>query len=170
MPTAPLPWALRFSAAARELVARPASCPRIRACTRGGAERAAALSAKIVRRFRGRGTSVVRRLKRPCTSLSVGWKRFQHLSRRDGARTRGVSSWAYSHLHIGGPSIYPAWMLRPGCLPSSASCSGVRGGAAFSPRRIALSRMGFSPRRIALSRMGSVYTRIPFDRDRPRKK
>jgi hypothetical protein len=54
---------------------------------------------------------------------------------------------AYSRLHIGGPSIYPAWRLRPEYLPSSASCSGVRGGAAFS-------------RRIALSRMGSMHTRI----------
>ena len=95
----------------------------------------------------GRGTSAVRREKRPCTSLSAGWKRFLHVSGRDGARTRGASPWAFSHLHIGGPNIYPAWRLRPEYLPSSASCSGVRGGAAFS-------------RRIALSRMGSVCTRI----------
>jgi len=47
-----------------------------------------------------------------------------------------------------GPNVYPAWRLRPEYLPSSASCSGVRGGAAFVPRSI------------ALSRVGSVYMRI----------
>ena len=56
-PRAPLPWALCFSAAARVLVAWPASYPRMRAWSGSSAGRAAALYAESVRRFRGRGTS-----------------------------------------------------------------------------------------------------------------
>jgi len=51
LPTAPIPWALCFSTAARVLVAWPASYPRMRARSGGRAGRAAALYAKIVRRL-----------------------------------------------------------------------------------------------------------------------
>ena len=125
----------------------------IRGCAR---VRVAALNAPPLYPLRSCGASaaVARLSCGACSAIGrsgvQGGEDFKHLSGRDGARTRGASPWAYSHLHIGGPSIYPAWGLRPEYLPSSASCSGVRGGAAFVPRSIALSRVGSVCMRIIL--------------------